>query len=98
MESVILIPAGGEQSRWKSTTPKQLITVYGESLLSRHKRQFEYYTESFTILTDDSCIQSLFPDDTYLPQEHRCLCETLVNTRHRVGKTYYNSIRRYRVK
>lgn len=86
MESTILIPAGGDQSRWVSSLPKQLVTVNGETLLARHRRQLEEYTEAFIILTADSYIQSLFPDDTYLPREHSCLCETLVNTRHLWGR------------
>jgi len=86
MESTVLIPAGGDQSRWTSSLPKQLVTVNEETLLSRHQRQLEKFAETFVILTADSYIQSLFPDDTYLPREHSCLCETLVNTRHLWGR------------
>jgi len=80
MESLILIPAAGRQRRWKSTLPKQLVTVNGETLLDRHLRMFQPYTGDFLILADDSLICDTF--DTYLPRDHRYLCETLVNTRH----------------
>jgi hypothetical protein len=86
LDSTVLIPAGGDQTRWASTLPKQLVTVNGESLLARLKRQTESQAEAFIILTADSYIESLFPGDTYFPRDSRCLCETLVNTRHLWGR------------
>ena len=84
MESTVLVTAGGNQSRWESSTPKHLVTVQGETLLKRGKRQLIPWTDDYTILTDDPLIQSL-GDDTFMPVDNRNVCETLVNTTHLWG-------------
>ena len=83
--NTVLVTAGGDQSRWESTTPKHLVTIKGETLLTRGKNQLSPWTEDYIILTDDPLIQSL-GDDTYMPVDNRNVCETLVNTRHLWGK------------
>lgn len=86
MESTLIIPAGGEQARWASPYPKQLVTVNGETLISRLLRQFKSHLDITVILSDNLAITEPFGYGAYWPADHRCLCETLLNTAHLWGR------------
>lgn len=86
MKSLLIIAAGGNQTRWNNPYPKQLITIKGEPLIDRHLRLFGPYIEDYLILSEHPMIVDRYQPNVWWPADHRYICESLVETKHMWGE------------
>ncbi len=77
--TTVLILAAGEQARWEGDTPKQLLEVHGEPLISRIQRQVRMRRHAAFIITHHPQI-TVLAERAINPRRRRWVAETLRST------------------
>jgi len=80
---LLIITAGGQQTRWTGPYPKQLVPIMGEPLIHRLLAQFSVGARDVIVLSDDPQVCAACPDLCWFPGDPTmsdCVAETLCNT------------------
>lgn len=85
----VLVLAAGEQDRWNSPVPKQIIPVFdGEPLIKRLVRQVRKRMNCFPhIVTHQKCLRP-YSTNFITPSSRRWICETLLSVAPIWGKDW----------
>ncbi len=80
---LLIITAGGQQTRWNGPHPKQLVPIMGEPLIHRLFSQFSLGASEVIVLSDNSEVCAACPGLCWFPEDPTmcdCVAETLCNT------------------
>jgi hypothetical protein len=75
----LILPAGGQETRWAGPFPKQLADVNGETAIGRLVRQLSPHFDRVHILAWHPMILKRYPK-AFMPEGHATLHESLLNT------------------
>jgi hypothetical protein len=75
----LILPAGGQETRWAGLFPKQLADVNGETVIARLLRQLSPYFDYTYLLAWHPLLLRRYPRG-FMPKGHATLHEALLNT------------------
>jgi len=88
ISSVIL--ASGSQRRWDGNYPKQLLSIGGETLLSRMRRQMIIESNVYpSIITDNTEIIHMYAGNCYIPNNSDTVIDSLMSSSALWGEITY---------
>ena len=75
----LILPAGGQETRWTGLFPKHLADVDGETVIARLLRQLSPHFDHVHILAWHSMLLKRYPK-AFMPEGHATLHESLLGT------------------